>query len=122
MKTTKRAVAGLRHEDVVRRKLATDSRYARLYREAAALTEVEAAELELQCAVAKVLNRVARHQSGKGYDRNFYETLSKKSGVSSRSLGRFLESGCNIRKAAKILYPLGYRISKVSIKKLPKHK
>lgn len=81
--------------------------------------ELASAELELQEAVAEILNKAARHSSGRKYDKHYYETLSKKCGVSPRSLKRFLQNGWSIKKAAKILYPLGYRISKISVTQLP---
>lgn len=75
-------------------------------------------ELTLQESVAKVFNEVIGHRSGRQYDKQFYIMLSKKCGFSPRSLKQFLESGRSLRKAATILYRLGYRISKISVEKL----
>lgn len=75
------------------------------------------AELLLQEAVAKVFNKMTGHRLRR-YDAKFYGALSKKCGLSPRSLKQFLENGGSLQKATEILYRLGHRISKISVEKI----
>lgn len=79
----------------------------------------ENAKLELQEAVAAVLHRNVGHFPGIPMG-DWYEVVSRRCGISSRSLKRFLEKGDGVGRAAKILYAFGYRIADISVEKLPR--
>lgn len=102
---------GIRNRSLVRKGMKEDSEHAAL------LYHQEGAMLELQDAVAAVLRNVGScHLSCK---KSWYQEAFRISGLSPRSLKRFLKRGGGIRQAVKILHAFGYRIAKISVEKLP---
>ncbi len=107
---------GMRHEDVLSQHL-KDPKFARLYYQ-------EVAVLDVQCAVADVANRAMRRQHGARAVKDewtYYRVLSRKLGVSRKSLKQFFNRGGGVRTAAQYLHDLGYKL-KISVEKLPKIK
>lgn len=102
---------GIGHENLVEKRSAEDPTRTVSYQQGYAI-------FVLQDAVSKVLNNEVGHFRG-AYEKSWYEEASRQSGISSRSLKRFLEKGGSVGQAAKILYAFGYRIAKISIEKLP---
>lgn len=101
--------AGIRSESLLEQKLKECPEYTALYYQ-------EGAMLELQEVVAEVLSHKVRGDN----EKNWYEEASRQSGISPRSLKRFLKHGGSIKQAARILQAFGYRIATISVAEISK--